>query len=133
MYWSSEGFKLGVMREIKFRAWLGNRMGVAFNPFDSVFLSQGGTFSDETIFMQYTGLKDKHGKEIYEGDIIEFDLIDGQKEFGVVRFSEDGFWTSQLEGFQEELLSDEINSSAYDWKVAGNIYENPELVTPSRV
>jgi uncharacterized phage protein (TIGR01671 family) len=59
-------------REIKFRAWDTELsiMGVPFTPFDSQFLSSGGTFSEGTIFMQYTGLKDSKGVEIYEGDVV---------------------------------------------------------------
>lgn len=102
-------------------------MGLPFEPLDSVFLADGGTFPDGTIFMQSTGLKDNYGKEIYEGDVIEFELGDGlDNERGVVRFSELGFWTSQFEGMAEELLSEELED--LKGQVVGNIYQTPELL-----
>jgi hypothetical protein len=71
-------------RVIKFRAFVDDKMGLPFHPFDSQFLSTGGTFPDGTIFMQFTGLLDKEGKEIYEGDYF---LLDGVK---LVVIFEDG-------------------------------------------
>lgn len=120
-------------RVIKFRAWSPIsedewRMGLPFEPFDPVFLSTGGTFPEGSVFMQFTGLLDKDGKEVYEGDIIEFDLQDGNKEYGIVRWSEDGFWTTQDAKHQEELLSDELKSNAYKYKLIGNIYEHKHLL-----
>lgn len=73
------------------------------------------------IPLQFTGLHDKNGKEIYEGDILE-DALGRRK---LVEYYKDGFWlNASLEG--AEWCLRQVNSSS---KVIGNIYENPELLT----
>ena len=70
---------------------------------------------------QFTGLHDKNGKEIYEGDILEDTL--GRKK--LVEYYKDGFWlNASLEG--AEWCLRHVNSSS---KIIGNLYENPELLT----
>ena len=70
---------------------------------------------------QFTGLHDKNGKEIYEGDILEDTL--GRKK--LVEYYKDGFWlNASLEG--AEWCLRQVNSSS---KIIGNIYENPELIS----
>ena len=70
---------------------------------------------------QFTGLFDKNGKEIYEGDIIEDTL--GRKK--IVEYFQDGFWLNASFDGAEWCLRRENSSS----KVIGNIYENPELIS----
>lgn len=74
---------------------------------------------DEVELMQYTGVKDKNGKEVYEGDIVQ--LFGGNKY--IIR------WNNQIACF------DIVNDFGYlvfclnnDFEVIGNIYENPELL-----
>jgi len=72
--------------------------------------------SKDIILMQYTGIKDKNGKEIYEGDIVKTQYIgsEGTKEIKYnIKYNFSGF------GFIENLDTSEI---------IGNIYENPELL-----
>ena len=77
---------------------------------------------DFLVLMQYTGLEDKNGVEIYEGDII---IIDGN--------TTDVFFNSSCACFDvdsQDLLSyfDMYNPYDFEVEVIGNIYENPELL-----
>ena len=65
--------------------------------------------------MQFTGLHDKNGKEIYEGDVV---IFGGSKIPKVMEFVRGGFWLDGIYGGAE----------AYRMEVIGNIYENPELL-----
>lgn len=118
------------MREIKFRAWDkdGSEMfrvvNIGFRP-DRVLLvsGRGGTTDtndkDGCILMQYTGLKDKNGKEIFEGDV----LLASSNDKGLpVEFMDGCFVMMGGEaGFEWIPRSDYC-------EVIGNIYENPELL-----
>lgn len=94
----------------------------------------GSTFNDRIIFQQFTGLKDKNGKEIYEGDIVSF-LGRFQEEpfeelVGLVNYSEyiAAFAIQRSAGhFPSNYWYFFIESYVKDVEIIGNIYENPEL------
>ncbi len=105
------------MRQIKFRAWVPELKQI------SVF-DEGELYSPKGWeIMQFTGLLDKNGKEIYEGDVVEWGQPygDGMERRMVheVQWIENGFWLRMENG--ENYLPNEIY-------VIGNIYENPELL-----
>jgi uncharacterized phage protein (TIGR01671 family) len=125
------------MREIKFRAWDGERMWTL----DQMFVGVGQIgFSDEhyvdlnaddheTVeLMQYTGLKDKNGVEIYEGDIIR---VNDEYKYGndvdalKVYYNESGGFSPFVDLFDYDGMT--FLDCYSDYEVIGNIYENPEL------
>ena len=122
------------MREIKFRAWHKEKkeivkveeidfMNKVINYIDNDYENNrqeiiGACFEDIEL-MEYTGLKDMRGKEIYEGDIL-FESS-GEEYFKVV--FEDGSF--RLESEEYSLL---LKNYAHICEVVGNIYKNSELI-----
>ena len=78
---------------------------------------------ENIILMQSTGLRDKNGKEIFEGDILEVnDWLE------VVSFSEEkAMFASKEISFPEISLYDLFDSDIFTVEIIGNIYENPKL------
>ena len=137
------------MRTIKFRAW--NNKKEMMHDSDSQI---GGLWSvefingspeyynpdDNMVLMQYTGLKDKNEKEIYEGDYVVMDVWNGGDGYeepneidefeGIVTWNINGFniSTKDKDGkFEPEMCLCE-NNVYTKTEVLGNIYENPELL-----
>ena len=117
------------MREIKFRAY-SEQDAIMYRPLSLQVIAQlGHDFSDNIKLMQYTGLKDKNGKAIYEGDIVKdgagstsriwkvtFNMIDGL-QFILILDSDHVFTYKSFNSYHKKNL-----------EVIGNIYENPELL-----
>ena len=121
------------MRKIKFRAWHlhENKMYDVYN-LDLLF---GRCWSKERRecllgcdieLMQYTGLKDKNGKEIYEGDIVNYSHPRTNEIIRTVTFKHGAFG---IEGIYEKTHIIFGNILDNHIEVIGNIYENPELLT----
>lgn len=107
------------MRELKFRGYANGRF-LFFdlnNDNDFAFYEFYIRVDDSTI-EQYTGLKDKNGKEIYEGDVLE-STWNGNKAVVV--------W-NDVEGEWEHYADFNAYSKYGDSVVIGNIHENPELL-----
>lgn len=128
------------MREIKFRAWDGDIMdcdvGVVNNKAIVVEGEDVWFWSEQPkAIMQFTGLKDKNGKEIYEGDIIAtlFAYSEGiREEKHIIVFKEGEFVCSDVEDYKNEkqTLGDSsirVFNQRYR-TIIGNIYENPKLL-----
>lgn len=85
---------------------------------------------DDIVFMQSTGLTDKNGKEIFEGDILK--VTDKHSWLEVVSFSEKkAMFVSKEIGFPESPLWELFNTVLFEIEIIGNIYENPELAEVS--
>lgn len=87
---------------------------------------------DEIELMQSTGLEDKNGREIYEGDIVKYkygvniftEVVTYNKDFAGFGLVDDDGYDSTVFTFGE--LAEDVDFSSLE--VAGNIYENPELL-----
>ena len=115
-------------REIKFRLWNTVRKDMNYDG-GMAMLGNKLIQDDHNILMQFTELKDKNGKEIYEGDIVKIEEFVGKQIIGKIIFY-DYMW--QIFEFKED--SDEKDYTDYIWirdyilEVIGNIYENSELL-----
>lgn len=111
-------------RLLKFRAWSKNIdehfMAIQGTPYLETLSNFMFHHSDESIIMQFTGLIDKNGKEIYEGDI-------------VIPFSKENKMNNSVIVYEFNQFRIKGTSLYWSWdlqqiEVIGNIYENPELL-----
>lgn len=146
------------MRDIKFRAWdketnsMHDVTEISFNEdgsIDGTLKSITGRFYfnervhvrgfnyewiDDVILMQYTGLHDKNGKEIYEGDVLEFEDKSGKASVAYNQ-NKAQYQLSKLKHKSSNIIIKnaqiDLNTNCIsedELKVIGNIYENPELL-----
>jgi uncharacterized phage protein (TIGR01671 family) len=129
-------------REIKFRAWHKDlkkmfKIGQItleegtwnFEPNDRGFIGMSIPYQPSFVLMQYTGLHDKNGKEIYDGDIVYCQTKYGKAK-AIIKFIDGKFvayWNSALTHPENghHIACYEINKR---FEVIGNIYDNPELL-----
>lgn len=121
------------MRKIKFRAWhkekkiMGEVLGIDILHKEIFFSNEDVDCYEHTDFkdvelMQYTGLKDKNNKEIYEGDIVTLH----NSRYKVIFKTEGARFVLRNDEFELEITF--INNNNERMEIVGNIYENSELL-----
>lgn len=144
-YFGFKILKMRTERELKFRAW--NKTWKMMSPVDKIEFENGrpssvsvtikatdfdhtGEWEDcevgkEVILQQNTGLKDKNGKEIFEGDLVRVDLTsdDISEEYRGRVF----IWTANMRLGDDETHNIAILEPSH-LEIIGNIFANPELL-----
>lgn len=145
-------------REIKFRIWDGKKKEWLGSSDDDALTYYGFHLVGEVMTVQsppqwaldegmvveqYTGVKDDKGVDIYEGDILRIDTHwwrdrneykkhKGSRRLGLYKVVfDEGFCAFCAENL-EELGVEDINVEGYDYKILGNIHENPELLVEGK-
>ena len=124
------------MKEFKFKAWDKKNNDWFDDNEGDLYIELNGDidfgwngevmddYTDRIILMQYTGLKDKKGVEIYEGDVL-FHPLQGRRK---VYYP----YSERVASYGLRNIDNGFGSTLQDshavWEVIGNIYENPELL-----
>ena len=116
------------MREIKFRAWLPEIKKMTYPMTIAELVGGHATSGTTPVWLQFTGLKDKKGKEIYEGDIVE--RI--SRRCQVIWFDSSLFAGWDLKPLNADGNPPSEQSLWLDWTIIGNIHENPDLLAEGK-
>jgi len=131
-------------REIKFRAWKDGMLSgfviLGTNQIAFTHLTELKTIITDAVLMQFTGLLDKNGKEIYEGDVVNI----GSSDFGFIKNEkgENVEYEVKHEGCDYILYRNDLKLKwgrlsrleelFWQCEVIGNIYENKELLNEAK-
>ena len=123
--WKKSGKELGRVGQITFEL----DGSVSHVLFKGKFLDFNVPIN-EIELMQSTGLIDKNGKEIFEGDIVQFEDCYTETDFlyvntGIVEWSQGSFTITNRDSVE---MGDLLDGEFLDVTIIGNVYENPELL-----
>lgn len=124
----------------KFRAWM-KQYEKMDNDIGEIYFEDGEfkyigddvhykRLPEHVILMLSTGIKDKNGKEIFEGDIVQFEDCYEVSDFlyintGIIEWCQGGFHVTNRDSV---LMEDLLDGDSLDVTIIGNVYENPELL-----
>ena len=125
----------------KFRAYDGGSLNRMYQP-DEVMVGNGDIWiidedsvagdwivNNDLHLMQSTGLHDKNGKEIFEGDILACKTDDEVINLNIFWDEEHALFMFESKKYNEqEPLAELVENNTYPFEIIGNIYENPELL-----
>jgi len=110
------------MREIKFRAWRPKNKTMIYFEDNLMYIKQiliTLIFEKSKYLMQFIGLKDKNGIEIYEGDVLK----------GITKYNREKFNKNRVYFIKGTIMCGNVSLyNCTDIEVIGNIYENKELL-----
>ena len=124
---------------LRFRAWLKKKQKMD-NYIDHISwledelycIGDGITYmvsAEDLVLMQSTGLVDKNGKEIFEGDILACKTDDEVINLNIFWDEEHALFMFESKKYNEqEPLAELVENNTYPFEIIGNIYENPELL-----
>ena len=116
----------------RFRAW--DRETKSMNGMAEIYRNRKQEIElhprdENIILMQSTGLRDKNGKEIFEGDILSVETDEENVKVEVSWDSKHALFVFESKKYNEkEPLAELFEDNSYPFKIVGNIWENPELL-----
>ena len=114
------------MRDIKFKLWHNNRMYGPLDIYEVALFGPSGVGSHgntEGTWLQYIGLKDKKGKEMYEGDVLFNPSLSEGEQYRFIKAE-----MEYMESEWRNVIGWGIPLDTSEYEVVGNIFENPDLI-----
>lgn len=124
-------------RAIKFRVWVAKyaefkHWGFLDGGFTGAPTGSGLSIEEaQQLSQQFTGLRDKNGREIYEGDVVAWNDGDGRHIAGEVRWrNEVAIWAIDIGIGLTTIEPEDVFVKEAEYEIIGNIHENHELLLP---